>query len=230
MDEKYIQLSKNSVGAKGQMRGTYNTDFYNPEGSGVRVLFVGNSITLHGVLNEIGWKWRHGMAASSKEKDYVHIMMKKIKEKQPDAAFCICNVGEWELEYKRGREKLGICQAAREFSADIIVMRFIENCPVADFDGDIFKEQLDTLLAYLNKSGKAKIIMSTGFWRHPGDNFICEYAKEKGYNVVELGDLGEKDEMKAIGLFEHEGVANHPGDLGMKKIGERLFFELEKEI
>ena len=60
------------------------------------------------------------------------------------------------------------------------------------------------------------------------DKYIIELAKEKNLPCVVLGDLGEKDEMKAIGLFEHVGVSIHPGDLGMKNIAERIFVELTK--
>ena len=229
-ENKYAQMDKNTVDSKDQMKGTPNTDFYNYDGKGTRVVFAGNSITLHNYLPSIGWNFRHGMAASAPEKDYAHLMMDMIREKDPEAAFCVSNVAEWERAYKDGDGKLGLYTQVREFCADVIIMRFIENSPKADFDGAAFKAGLDKFFAYLDPDKKAKIVMSTGFWRHPGDVAICEYAAERGLPLVELGDLGELDEMKAIGLFEHRGVANHPGDLGMKNIAERLYAEVEKLI
>ena len=45
-------------------------------------------------------------------------------------------------------------------------------------------------------------------------------AKEVGAIYVDAGPLGLQDENKAIGLFAHKGVANHPGDLGMRRLAE----------
>lgn len=136
-------------------------------------MFVGNSITRHGVLPEIGWYGDYGMAASSIEKDYVHIVMNYIKRDNPDATFCICQCSEWERQYQQGDYVLDEFCDARDFGADIIIVRFVKNCP-----------------------------------------------------FVELGDLSDDDETKAIGLFAHSGVANHLGDKGMQAMADRIWEKL----
>ena len=224
----YSQMDKNTVSSKNQLNETKLVRFINLGGKGKKVMFVGNSITLHGILPSIGWNNEWGMAASAKEKDYVHILIDKINELEPDSQFCICQVAEWEGNYQEGNTRHYLYENARNFDADIVVMRFIENCKKDNFDFDLFKKELNLLMSFLDKSKKAKVVMTTGFWRHPGDVAIMEYAEENGLPCVLLGDLGEQDEMKALGLFKHEGVANHPGDIGMKNIAERIFVEIEK--
>ncbi|MBE6937715.1 MAG: hypothetical protein E7460_04080 [Ruminococcaceae bacterium] len=219
----YSQMEKNTVDSKDQLKDSACVRFINPDGKGRRVMFVGNSITLHGILPSIGWYNEWGMAASKKENDYVHILMDRINGITPDSRFCICQVAEWERNYKAGETVYSLYENARHFNADMIVVRLIENCPKDGFDPEVFKKEFDALLGFLNKSRKAELILTTGFWRHPGDSTIVEYANERGLPCVELGDLGESDEMKAVGLFEHSGVAAHPGDTGMKTIAERIF-------
>ena len=48
-----------------------------------------------------------------------------------------------------------------------------------------------------------------------------------GYRFVSIGDLGDKQENKAIGKFSHEGIAIHPGDLGMARIACRILEKLK---
>lgn len=216
------QMEKNTVSSANQLKKNDCVTFINEGGKGLRVMFVGNSITRHGIKEEIGWKICCGMAASCEEKDYVHILADRISKKSEDAVFCICQVASWEREYKNGTEQLSVFDSARAFNADVIVMRIIENCPGRDFDSEIFKTQYKALIDYLNGKGSADIILTTGFWKHPGDGAIMELAKECGYKCAYLGELGEQDCMKAIGLFEHSGVANHPGDLGMKAIADEI--------
>ena len=220
--DEFSQMKKNSVNSSNQLKETDFVTFTNLEGDGKRIMFVGNSITLHGIKHDIGWHNKWGMAASAKENDYVHRLMAEFDEMYDNPAYCVCQVASWERVYKEGSTVHEYYENARAFDADIIITRFIENCPSDNFDSKVFKEEYGKLIDYLNKSGKAQVIITTGFWKHPGDDAICEYAKENNLPCAYLGDLGELDEMKAIGLFEHGGVANHPGDLGMEKIAERI--------
>lgn len=222
------QIEKNTVKAENQLRDKHDVTFENTDNTGKRIMFVGNSITLHAPSPTIGWNNCWGMAASAKENDYVHKLENHIKAKEPNAAFCICQAYKWERDFANGKDAYPIYEDARNFNADIIVARMVENCPWQDFKSEVFKREYVDFINFLNKSGKAKIILTTAFWKHSADLVIAEISQEKGWPLVVLNDLGELDEMKAIGLFEHSGVANHPGDLGMKTIADRIFEKLQK--
>lgn len=217
------QIEKNTVSSKGQLKENEYISLHLRKNSNFKVLFVGNSITRHGPSEKIGWYKDCGMAASSLEKDYVHIFMDQIYKMHEDASFCICQVSEWERNYKNIGSDIEIYKKAREFNADIIIMRCIENCQCNIFDSDVFEKEYIRLIDYFNPRKKAKVVLTTSFWKHIGDEVIKNIGKIKGYPVVFLGDLGEDDSMKAIGEYEHGGVACHPNDNGMKMIAKRLY-------
>ena len=68
-----------------------------------------------------------------------------------------------------------------------------------------------------------KVVITDTFWEH---GYICDnlklVAEEISADFALISDLGDEDENKAKGLFEHAGVAGHPGDLGMARIAERI--------
>ncbi len=222
-------IEENTVPSYNQLKGAPSCYTLKPDGRGLRVLFIGNSITLHGIMPEIGWHNLCGMAASCVEKDYVHLCMDALLDYDSEATFSIAQLADWEREYTDGSNQLSKYSACRDFNADIIIVRIIENCPYKEFAHEAFQKEYKTMLDYFNKSGKAKIILTDSFWCHPGDASIKAVAEKYGYLLVNLGDLGENPEMKAIGEYEHGGVAQHPNDNGMAHIAERIINTLKTE-
>lgn len=218
------QIEKNTVSSKNQLEENDYVEIFGEIDSKIKILFVGNSITKHAPNEKIGWNGNWGMAATSLENDYVHQTVKKLKDRYDSVSYCICQVSEWENNYKNKIVPYDLFLKAREFSADIIVMRCVENCKVIDFDEICFEREYKKLIEYLNLNKNAKVILTTSFWHHPkADEIISKIGKENAHPVIELGCLGEREDMKAIGMFEHSGVANHPGDYGMKIISEKIF-------
>ncbi|MBQ9860563.1 MAG: SGNH/GDSL hydrolase family protein [Clostridia bacterium] len=199
---------------------------------GLRVLFVGNSMALHGPCEPIGWNNNWGMAASALEKDYIHVCMDRIRQTHPDAAFALCSASTWEANYRTVDEAmLEEYAAAREFDADIIVVRIVENCDNSQFteeDKEIFVSQLEKLVNYLNADGEAEVMLTTGFWDHLADTGLIAYALKHGCPWVDLNDLGYQDQYKALGEYEHTGVCLHPNDAGMEAIATRICVTMEQ--
>ena len=157
-------LQKNIVPAENQNIGDY---FPRGGGNGIRVLFVGNSITKHAPKPEIGWTRDCGMAASCLEKDYVHLTVEKIKQYDPQVNFSILQVANFERNFETfDIQKL--YKPAIDYKADIIIMFFgtnvdkkyseIEN-PEIKF-GDKYEE----LRNALNSHGAATVIHGQCFY------------------------------------------------------------------
>ena len=68
MQKDFSQMEKNTVTSKEQLADSKYVHFYHTQRDGIRILFVGNSITLHGPKADIGWDGNWGMAASCQKR------------------------------------------------------------------------------------------------------------------------------------------------------------------
>lgn len=216
-------IEKNTVEADNQTKEKFK--IFEKENAKKRVLFLGNSITLHEKKPEIGWNVNWGMAASSEENDYVHVVVKGLEARYGAISYCIVNVAEWEKHYFTD----GILEkfdGARDFKADTIILRLGENVRRDSFETYPLEGYLREFIDYFITEN-TKVVVTDLFWEH---TYICDVlkklAEERGFEFAKISDLGYADENKAIGLFEHAGVAGHPGDLGMKRIAERILEKL----
>ena len=196
-----------------------------------RIAFIGNSTTLHNPKPEIGWYGSWGMAASCEENDYLHIIMSKIREKYPEASYCILSGAIWETNYKTF--DLEACyREAKDFRPDIIITAITGNIPNNQFEIPAFKVAMKKLHDYLTDCREGvKIYQCTTFYRNELKiQGIKEYCEENGVKFVDISDIQDDKSNCAFDKFEHSGVGGHPGDKGMKIMAERFLAEIEKDI
>lgn len=216
-------IEKNDVSAQNQVKKEHYVEIFSNSGK-TKVLFIGNSITRHEPKPEIGWDYDWGMAASSKEKDYVHVAVKLIEEKIGKIDYCVANCGEWEMNYFDDK-LLQEWKIARDFNADIVVIRLGENIwnARANFETYPLIPYFKKMVEYFTPNPTAKVIITGLFWSNDEiENDIKSVATDLQVTFLPLNDLGSSDENMALGKFWHNGVAIHPGDLGMAKIAERI--------
>ena len=217
----------NTVSSANQLKDSDKTSFGGDEG--LRVLFIGNSITRHGVLESIGWYSDCGMAASSPDKDYVHQTVKMLEERYGKVQFCIAQRSDWEGDFTTPNTR-DYFKEAYDFDADIAIFRLGENVKMTQYEHiEIFANALIDAMKYLTEGRRAKLVVTDTFWRNQYINTSIDKAcSVMGIESVKIGDLGDDDSMKATGLFAHGGVAMHPGDKGMKAIADRIVAKIDE--
>ncbi len=213
----------NTVPSKGQFKETEFVTFRLQDDAKIKVLFVGNSITRHAVAEQIGWLRDCGMAASSIEKDYVHLVTSALEKTYGPIDFCIAQAAEWERNYQRDAEILAEFQPAADFAADIVIIRIGENANRDGLDTADYADHFETMVKFF--AGNAKeVIVTDLFWEYaPLEDAITMVCKRNpDYRFVSIHALGADARCRAYGEYEHTGVAAHPGDYGMQKIAEAI--------
>lgn len=201
--------------------------------SPVRVLFLGNSITLHGPAPEIGWTGNWGMAASTAEADYVHLLMAdmtRVLGMSPQAM--VRNIAGFERGYESFDVGTGL-QEAREFRADLVVVAIGENvAPLVTEDARLkFTAAFSRLLAALQVAGKPALMVRSSFWPNAvKDDILRRVSADVGATYVDIAALGrdERHAARAERKIPHDGVAAHPGDLGMRAIADAIFAAMQQ--
>lgn len=199
-----------------------------------KVLFLGNSITLHGPAPEIGWTGDWGMAASAREKDYVHLLLGHITKaagKEPQVK--VRNIADFERQLSQYKIEDGL-KAELAFEADLIILAIGENssAPTSEAAKKEFLAANKELMTRLTKMGKPKLIVRSQFWPDPvKDGLLQEACKEAGGTFVNIAKLGADptNAAKSERQIEHAGVGGHPGDKGMAAIADALWDAIQKE-
>lgn len=214
-------LINNDVPATNQIADSDCVKFDVRADADLKILFLGNSITRHGVKLDIGWHGDYGMAASCAQNDYVHRLIGMLERDGKKPSYCVCNMSEWESSWNDGLFDLKY-RAARDFEADVGIVRLGENAGLLNRAAE-FMPHYEKLIDYF--AARARMVVITDlFWEYePFDAAVRALAEQRGYAFAQLHDLGNLDEMKAVGKFEHAGVAAHPGDKGMNEIAERIY-------
>ncbi len=222
-------LHLGQTGVFGQQKfGTLNAD---------RILFLGNSLTLHGPKAEIGWVGNWGMAASAQDKDFVHLLAAAIDARtggrlvleptvidgtrSAENVLNIANIVEREYatyEAARIRKQL-------DWKANVVVVQCGENVPAKGFDAPVFQKSLMALLNDLNASSKPQIFVTGNILgRNPAldeiKRKVC--AEDPAHRTFVDFSAYQAD-------ITVSGPLGHPSDDGMKLIADTLLAAISKK-
>ncbi len=192
------------------------------------LLFLGNSITRHDSLPEIGWTQVNGMAATEPAKDYVHQTMAFLAAQGFGAE---ATVGARDCDLCDGPIDEHIHNAAREvrlLQPLAVVVQLGENSSEVEIAAGKLTAQYRRLLQVLEEAG-AKRILALSVW---GDTSLtgprnkavqlalADFPKVRFLDLTALSK--DPTNYGDTAKYRNDAVSWHPGDRGMRLIGEQV--------
>lgn len=199
-----------------------------------KILFLGNSITLHGPAPKIGWTGNWGMAASAADKDYVHLLVNQItKVAGSKPRVMVKNIASFERNLKgyNIREQL---KKELEFKPDVVIIALGENAssPTTEEARNQFSKAFLDLFTELKKQNSPAIFVRGQFWKAVNkDKLIKSVCDKTGAIFIDTSNIGlnESSYARAERKIKHAGVAAHPGDKGMQQLAEAFWHAMQKQ-
>lgn len=194
------------IGCGGDSNPVTNTGFKN-------ILILGNSITYQVPVPALGWNGAWGMAASTLEKDYAHLLKNHIGV---DKNYIIDFVNYFEVD--PASYDFSKADIYRSFKADLIIIKLGEN--VSGGNDDVFISKYEQLIDYVNNNN-AKIVVVNSYWDRPLNAQIKSMAEKRNWVFIDISKL-QLDPNNNATSFTDPSVAAHPGDAGMQKIADAI--------
>jgi hypothetical protein len=192
-----------------------------------RILFLGNSITLHGPKADIGWTGNWGMAASSEDKDYVHLVTNALAQHTGSKPrIMVGNIADFERNYATydvDKEMKDLFA----FDPDLVVLAIGENVPALGSEGDKakFKAGVMSILRCALAKRRPLVVVRSSFWADAAKDEVLRHACREANGIfVDAGPIGRDaaNVARSERSFTHDGVAAHPGDKGMKALADAI--------
>lgn len=214
----------------------------NIRGEKFKILIIGNSLSYHGIAKEVGWNYISGMAASSIEKDYAHLLYNKIENKLQNRKIClrISQFAAFERDLASFDQKS--IDSLIKYQPDLIIFQLGENVKVQSQDDEIlFEEKYIELINSFKKNGNPQTICTTPFFPSlPKNKIVKKVALSTNSYLVDLSHLPllesenyAKDEKNYLGdksVWKVGGIGIHPGDIGMENIAKQIFIIINATI
>ncbi|MCL1971866.1 MAG: SGNH/GDSL hydrolase family protein, partial [Endomicrobia bacterium] len=195
---------------------------------GRKIMLCGNSILQSGPSPSIGWLNNHGMAASSPEKDYAHILQKNINDMFGPYEYNLFNIAPFERDctheppYDYSSLFSYIINEVKRFDPDVVSLQLGENVPGA-ITAIGYQNALEQLITAIRTARPGvQVLLCTSFWGGVTVPGAQQAAAALHVPLVELHPLN-LPQYKALDEYEHAGVAMHPNDAGMEEIANRIF-------
>ena len=208
-------------------KGMYNPDTFN-------YLALGNSITKHTVCDYWWGSW--GMAASTQDKDYPHLVAAKLSDYFGSVTMQILNISAWETQTYDRAQTLTLLDNYLDDTLNLVTIQLGEDC----YDMTNFENDYISLIRYIQERAPNAHIMVLGdVWNYPPRDELklaaCVKSEVPYVDMAEIRDnpayqcglgttvYGDDGQPHVV---EHLGAAKHPGDSGHQYMADKIISAL----